>query len=39
MDDEEKVKEKFEWDSEVSLIDLLCSQTANDQDVLGRCAQ
>jgi hypothetical protein len=30
---------KFQRDGEGSLIGLLCSQTAHDQNVLGRCAQ
>ena len=32
-------REKFQRDAEGGLIGLLCSQTAHDQNVLGRCAQ
>jgi len=31
--------EKIQSDGEGSLIDSLCSQTAHDRNVLGRCAQ
>ena len=32
-------REKFQRDGEGCLIGLLCSQTAHDRNVLGRCAQ
>jgi hypothetical protein len=39
MDTEEKVKEKFQWDAEGSLIGLLCSRNARPEKALVGRAQ